>query len=98
LNRRECYTNKKIKEIIDGDTNVSLDLFQNEYKINIKFKCYFQEIYDFSILFDDWGGANLNSFLFPDSNEGNRKLKLEIQLMHHKSAKVKTKHSLMNEY
>lgn len=112
MNKRLCYSKKKIKEIIEGDTNVSLDLFvnqnpfefgsngnnnENSHRINIKFKCYFQEICDFSIFFDDWGGANLNSFLFPNLNEVKKKLKLQIGLMNHNGAIAETKYSVMNE-
>lgn len=110
LNKRLCYSKKKIKDIIEGDTNINLDLYLNEnpfeysnnnsensHRINIKFKCYFQEICDFRIFFDDWGGENLNSFLFPIVNEGKKKLKLQIGFFNKNNALAETKYSEMKE-
>lgn len=83
----------------------NMDLpFKNEYlkgknllnkKIRIIFKCYFQEIYNFRIFFDDWGAENLNNIF--KKNENKFKTKLEIKLLNLNSSTSSTQYNYMNE-
>jgi len=74
------------------------------HKMNIKFKCYFQEICDFRIFFDDWGGANLNSlfsekrndFIGKDMNK-TRKFKAEIRFINNNGSIAETEYAPINE-
>ncbi len=64
--------------------------------INIKFKCYFQEIYNFRIFFDDWGAENLN-YIFKNKDKKKFKTKLEIKLLNLNSSTSFTQYNYMNE-
>jgi hypothetical protein len=64
--------------------------------INIKFKCYFQEIYNFRIFFDDWGGENINC-IFQNRADKKFKTKFEIKLLNLNSTTSSTQYNYMNE-
>jgi hypothetical protein len=101
---------------LDGDTSIHLDLIIDKSfvelktnsnnnmeinNININFKCYFQEICDFRIFFDDWGGANLNS-LFNNNQKSflinrKKKLKVEIKLLNSNGGYSETDYAEMNQ-
>jgi len=45
---------------------------QKKNLCKIEFKCFFQEIYDFKLTFQDWGASNLD-ILFPQDGKGELK-------------------------
>ena len=60
----------EIINIIKGDIyqNVSIEKKEGLLKkalCKVEFKCFFQEIWDFKLTFQDWGAANLD-ILFPE--------------------------------
>lgn len=100
-----AYAKKSLIEIIKGGTKLNFTIKNNHKSMNnalfyVEFRCYFQEIRDFQIYFNDWVSANLNSLFNINNtlvNKKKPKLKVEIKFLNSKGGCAETEYIEMNE-